>query len=174
MRSTFVVVLLAVTAVAGPASAQMGTGGVTNTGVFRSPTSDGSQAQSDNYATGRRLIHFGKYADAIPYLNSAHEERPHNADVLVYLGYAHHMTGDNELALDLYRAALQENPDHLLAHEYMGELYLSLNYLPSAQEQLARLNQLCPSGCDERDALNKAIASYQPPAPASPPTKSSN
>ena len=176
MRNKFVVVLLAIAATSSPTFAQMGVGGVNNTAVFHTPSNSGNQPQVDNYATGRRLVHFGKYAEAIPYLNSAHEERPHNADILVFLGYAHHMTGDNDLALDYYRAALQENPDHLLAHEYLGELYLSLNYLPSAQEQLGRLNQLCPSGCDERDALTKAIASYQPSASTAPPTppKSSN
>jgi tetratricopeptide (TPR) repeat protein len=175
MRKEFVVVLLALCAATAPALAQNAVrslgnyqhGVVANTG-----TSD--QPQENDYANGRRLLHFEKYAEAIPFLRRAHIEQPHNADILAYLGYAYHKTDDNDLALDYYHEALQENPDHLLAHEYMGELYLGLNYLPQAQEQLARLNQLCPSGCDERDALTKAIASYQPPASAAPPPKSSN
>jgi tetratricopeptide (TPR) repeat protein len=176
MRKEFVVVLLAFAAATVPASAQQM--GVRGGAIYHDMgTMDyGMAPQENDYATARRLIHFGKYAEAIPYLNNAHMEQPHKTDIIVYLGYAHHMTGDNDLALDYYRVALQEDPDHLLAREYLGELYLSLNYLPSAQEQLARLNQLCPSGCDERDALTKAIATYQASASAAPatPPKSSN
>jgi tetratricopeptide (TPR) repeat protein len=175
MRKEFVVVLLALATAIAPASAQMAVRGA---GIYQNgiagQTGYGTAPQENDYANGRRLIHFGKYAEAIPFLNSAHLEQPHNADILAFLGYAHHMTGDNDLALDLYKVALQENPDHLLAHEYLGELYLSLNYLPPAQEQLARLDQLCPSGCDERDALAKAIATFQASASATPPPKSPN
>ena len=34
----------------------------------------------------------------------------------------------------------------------------------SAQKELDTLASLCPDGCDERDALTKAIAAYVPPA----------
>jgi hypothetical protein len=49
-----------------------------------------------------------------------------------------------------------------------------MNDLTSAQGELTTLASLCPSGCDERDVLTKAIAAYTPPsgaaaAPASAP-----
>jgi tetratricopeptide (TPR) repeat protein len=172
MRKGFVVALLASAVAAAPAaSQQMGIRGaaVYHNGVVAN-AGYGDQQEND-YANGRRLIHFGKYAEAIPFLKNAHMEQPHNADILAYLGYAYHMAGDNDLAADYYQVALQENPDHLLAHEYLGELYLDKHNLPSAQEQLALLARGCPSGCDERDALTKAIGSYQAPATSS---KSSN
>jgi tetratricopeptide (TPR) repeat protein len=176
MRMGFVVVLVALAAVAAPASAQMAIRGaaVYHNGVVAN-AGYGDQQEND-YANARRLIHFGKYAEAIPYLNNAHMEQPHKADILAYLGYAHRMVGDNDLAVDYYQVALKEDPDNRLAHEYLGELYLGLNYLSSAQEQLAQLTRLCPSNCDERDALTKAIASYQAAASAMPATspKSSN
>jgi tetratricopeptide (TPR) repeat protein len=174
MRKEFVVVLLMFAAASAPASAQQM--GVRGGAIYHDMgTMDyGMAPQENDYANARRLIHFGKYADAIPYLKNAHMEQPHNADILTYLGYAHHMTGDNDLALDYYQVALQENPDQLLAHEYLGELYLGMHYLSSAQEQLAQLTRLCASGCDERDALTKAIATYQASASATPPPKSPN
>ena len=118
----------------------------------------------DDYATGRRLIHFEKYAEAVPFLKRAHNERPHDADVLAYLGYAEYMAGDGDDALDAYQAALTEDPDHKSAHEYLGELYLAKNNLAAARIQLAELVRICPSSCDERDALTKAIAASQPAA----------
>ena len=135
-----------------------------------------STPESDDYAMGRRLIHFEKYADAIPYLARARNERPHDSDTLTYLGYAHHMVGDDDIALDEYQAALKEDADHLLAHEYLGELYLGTHNPVSAQSQLSELVRLCLSNCDERDALTKAIATYRAATSAVPatPAKISN
>ncbi|MGD0866633.1 MAG: tetratricopeptide repeat protein [Rhizomicrobium sp.] len=132
--------------------------------------------ENDDYAQGRRLIHFEKYADAIPYLSRAHSERPHDADILAYLGFAHHMVGDDDLALEIYQRALTEDPNHLLAHDFLGELYLSRHDIKSAQAQLAALTSLCPSGCDETASLSKSIATYQAAASATPatPPKSAN
>ena len=133
-----------------------------------------STPETDDYAMGRRLVHFEKYAEAIPYLARAHNERPHDADILAYLGYAHHMVGDDDVSLNYYQSALAEDPDHKLAHQFLGELYLSKRNLVSAQAQLAELARICPSSCDERDALTKSIANYQASASEVPPPKSSN
>ena len=173
MRKQFLVVLMAL-ATAPAAAQQMG---VRGGAIYHDMgTMDyGMAPQENDYATGRRLIHFGKYAEAIPHLENAHTEQPHNAEILTYLGYAHQMNGDKDLAFDYYKVALQEDPDQLLAHEYLGELYLDRNFLSSAQEQLAQLARLCPSSCDERDALAKAVATYQAAASTAPATpKSSN
>jgi tetratricopeptide (TPR) repeat protein len=126
----------------------------------------GPQGQGDDYANARRLIHFKKYAEAIPFLDNAHGLHPHDADVLAFLGYAHYMVGDKDLSLAIYQKALTENPDHKLAHLFLGELYLGKNDVAAAQAQLAELARLCPSSCDERDALTKEVASYQPAPPA--------
>jgi tetratricopeptide (TPR) repeat protein len=175
MRKEFVAAILVLAAV--PAAAQNAVRSVGNYqhGVVANAGSGSDQPEND-YANGRRLMHFEKYAEAIPFLRSAHLQQPHNADILALLGYAYHMTGDNDLALAFYQAALQENPDHLQAHEYLGELYLDKHFLQSAQEQLAQLTRLCASGCDERDALTKSIATYQASASATPatPPKNSN
>jgi predicted Zn-dependent protease len=124
----------------------------------------------DDYSMAVRLIHQEKYSDAIPYLDRALANRPHNADILNYLGFTHRMVGEYSTSLGFYQQALKEDPDHKGAHEYLGELYLNLHDLASAQGQLAELTRLCPSGCDELDTLTKSIASYQAanPAPATP------
>jgi tetratricopeptide (TPR) repeat protein len=118
----------------------------------------------DDYATAVRLIKHQKYADAIPHLEMALADRPRSADILNYLGYTHRMLGDYASSLDFYKRALAIDPDHKGVHEYLGELYLQMNDLTSAQAELTTLASLCPSGCDERDMLTKAIAAYTPPA----------
>src|SRR5690242_6543550 len=119
-----------------------------------------------DYQIAVRLIKHEKYADAIPRLQSALADRPHDADILNYLGFTKRMVGDYPASLDYYTRALAENPNHKGVHEYLGELYLQMHDQPSAQKQLDTLASLCPSGCDERDALTKAIANYKPEAAA--------
>ena len=134
-----------------------------------------SSSGFDDYTTAVRLIRREKYADAVPYLNRALQEKPGNADVLNYLGYTHRMLGDYPGSLDFYQQALAHNPDHRGAHEYLGELYLKMNRLSDARGELAELTRLCSDGCEEKDVLTKAIADYQlaaasPPEPAVQPT----
>jgi tetratricopeptide (TPR) repeat protein len=121
-------------------------------------------ATFDEYSVAVRLIKHEKYADAIPHLDAALADRPRSADVLNYLGYTHRMIGDYNASLDYYKRALAINPDHKGVHEYLGELYLQMHDMPSAQHELETLASLCPSGCDERDTLTKAISAYAPPA----------
>ena len=125
----------------------------------------GGSATFDDYAVAVRLIKHEKYSDAIPHLLVALGDRPRSADILNYLGYSNRMIGQYPQSLAYYQRALSIDPDHKGVHEYLGELYLQMNDLPSAQKELATLMTLCPSGCDERDTLTKAIAAYTP-APA--------
>jgi len=134
-------------------------------------------ATFDDYSTARRLIRHQQYAEAIPHLESALAKRPQDADILNYLGYTHRMVGmtatdagrDGEfkMSLDYYQRALAIDPSHRGVHEYLGELYLQMHDMASAQKEQATLASLCPSGCDERETLDKAIAAYAPPAATS-------
>jgi len=128
----------------------------------------------DDYTTAKRLIKHEQYADAIPHLEKALAKRPRDADVFNYLGYTHRMVGvgetaparDNDFKLSLayYQQALAIDPNHKGVHEYLGELFLQMNDLNAAHHEMNELVILCPDGCDERDALNKALAAYVPPA----------
>jgi predicted Zn-dependent protease len=123
----------------------------------------------DDYGIAVRLIRHERYSDAIPHLLIALADKPQNADILNYLGYSSRMIGQFPQSLAYYQRALAINPEHKGVHEYLGELYLQMHDLPSAQQELATLASLCPSGCDERDTLTKSIAAYVPPAaPAAP------
>ena len=109
----------------------------------------------------KKLIKKEKYKRAINKLEKAMRDEPDNADIYNYLGFAHRKSGNYEESGTHYQKALSLDPNHKLALEYQGELFLTLNDLVSAQANLAQLANLCPRGCDERDDLAKAIARHQ-------------
>lgn len=137
-----------------------------------------SPIMRSDYETAKRLMRHQHYADAIPHLEFALADKPKDVHILNDLGYAKRMVGDYDSALDYYQRALAIDPNFTGAHQNLGEFYLAKNDLASAQKELATLATLCPSGCNERDALANAIKAYKPMAPpasdaaAQPPAKS--
>ena len=136
-----------------------GTGGALSRGV--GILGGTSTIGEDPYRTAVRLIHHEKYADAIPYIDQAAVDKPLSASVLSYAGYAHSKVAEYGTALDYLHRALAADPDNKPAHEYLGETNLAMHNMTAANAQLAELARLCPGGCDEKEALTKAIADYQ-------------
>ena len=79
------------------------------------------------------------------------------ADVYNLLGFTLRKTGDYQTSLTYYNKALELQPDHKAAHEYLGELYVETGDMAKANEQLASLQKLCPAGCEELSDLKQAI-----------------
>ena len=139
----------------------------------------------DELVIGADLVKQGKFAEAIPHLELALTRKPNNSTTLIYLGFSHRMigaefagdarTGEYEKALGYYRQAMAIDPDNKLLHEYLGKLHLLMRDQTSAQSELNALEKLCPSGCDERDALSNVLLAYMAKATmdrASPPAAS--
>ena len=98
------------------------------------------------------------YAAALTELRDLAED-VQQADVYNLLGFALRKTGDFKTSLTYYTKALEMQPDHKAAREYLGELYVETGNMEKAKEQLAALAKLCPGGCEEREDLQKAINS---------------
>ena len=81
-----------------------------------------------------------------------------HADVYNLMGFSLRKTGDYKQAYTFYRKALDFDPDHKGALEYLGELYVETGQTDKARENVARLRQLCPSGCEELADLEQAIS----------------
>jgi tetratricopeptide (TPR) repeat protein len=81
-----------------------------------------------------------------------------HADVYNLMGFSLRKTGDYQQAYTFYRKALDFDPNHKGALEYLGELYVETGQLEKAKENVARLKGLCPSGCEELADLEKAIS----------------
>jgi tetratricopeptide (TPR) repeat protein len=106
----------------------------------------------------RAKIKAKDFKSALVDLNAMINDNVQHADVYNLMGFSLRKTGDYKTAYTFYRKALDFDPDHKGALEYLGELYVETGDLPKARENLARLEKLCPSGCEEREDLEKAIA----------------
>jgi cytochrome c-type biogenesis protein CcmH/NrfG len=105
----------------------------------------------------RAKIKAKDYAAALTELRDIAEDTQ-QADVYNLLGFTLRKTGDFKTSLTYYTKALELQPDHKAAREYLGELYVETGNMEKAREQLAVLAKLCPAGCEEREDLQKAIS----------------
>lgn len=131
--------------------------------IIADPTDEAPQEGrlDPEYAAGRAAIAAKDWNTAIRSLSSAALRDTRNADIENYLGYAYRQSGQLELAFTHYRRALQLDPRHRGAHEYIGEAYLLINNLPKAEEHLAALQRICLIPCEEYEDLKKAVADYR-------------
>ena len=60
-----------------------------------------------------------------------------------------------------YMMAIEIDPSHLGAHEYLGELYLMRDQKDKALLMLEKIEQLAGSNNEEYKDLKKAIDEYQ-------------
>jgi len=123
--------------------------------------SDPSPPASNDHAAGKKAIDAGDWNGAIKSLTAAAQREPRNADIQNLLGYSYRKSGQLDPAFKHYERALQLDPRHLGAHEYIGEAYLMANNPAKAEEHLSALKKICLRVCEERDDLAKSIERYR-------------
>lgn len=117
------------------------------------------RAKADpEFAAGKKALEKEDWAGAIEHFSRAADR---NADVENYLGFAHRKRGEYELAFKHYDKALELDPRHRGAHEYMGEAYLLTGNPAKAEEHLSALNKLCLLPCGEYTELKAKLAAYK-------------
>jgi tetratricopeptide (TPR) repeat protein len=92
-------------------------------------------------------------AELVPLL-----ETHQHADVYNLMGFSLRKTGDYKQAYTFYRKALDFDPEHKGALEYLGELYVETGEIDKAKQNVALLQKLCPGGCEELADLERALA----------------
>jgi Flp pilus assembly protein TadD len=124
------------------------------------PGEEDDAALDPEYASGRKAIEAKDWRAAIGLLNSAALRDTRNPDIQNYLGYAYRNSGDLPAAFMHYNRALQLNPRHRGAHEYLGEAYLMIDNPGKAREHLDLLGKICLIPCEEYAMLQRKIAAY--------------
>ena len=114
-----------------------------------------------DYAAGKAAIDARNWGAAIKSLTIAAQRDPNNADIQNFLGYANRKLGQLDLAFKYYGRALEIDPKHRGAHEYVGEAYLMANNLAKAEEHLAALDKICFLPCEEYTDLKNEVAEYK-------------
>jgi predicted Zn-dependent protease len=119
------------------------------------PTPD--NASNPDYMAVKAQVDAGDYQAALTKLTALDQETPNDPDILNLIGFSLRKTGHPDQALDYYNRALAQNPEHLDANEYLGELYLEMKQPAKAQERLAVLEKAC-GDCEEYQELKEKIA----------------
>ncbi|MBX3499107.1 MAG: tetratricopeptide repeat protein [Alphaproteobacteria bacterium] len=114
-----------------------------------------------DFANGKAAIDRKDYTGAVASLTRVTQAEPRNANAWNLLGFATRKSGNPRGSLAHYQKALEIDPKHLGAHEYMGEAYLMLDDLPNAEILLKRLDSFCVFGCQEHRMLKSAIDNYK-------------
>ncbi|MCZ4312639.1 tetratricopeptide repeat protein [Comamonadaceae bacterium G21597-S1] len=112
----------------------------------------------------REAIRKQDWRRALAELNRAARDEPRNADIHNLLGYSYRKQARADLpkAFEHYRRAIELDPRHKGAHEYIGEAYLMDRKPQEAEKHLAALQQICGNTtCEEYVDLARAIADYK-------------
>lgn len=131
--------------------------------VFADPEeTDPDLAKVDqDYAAGRRAAERKDWAESVRLFERTEKRYPDHADVQNSLGFSYRNLKQFDLAFKHYQRALELDPRHRGAHEYIGEAYLMTGDLPNAQKHLAALKDICLLPCEELQDLERAIAQYR-------------
>ena len=129
--------------------------------VAPAPSAPGSFDAAASIERARDLIDRELYAQALATLEAVVSRNPGNADALNYLGFASRKLGRYQDARHYYDRALEIDPHHLGALEYLGELHVEMGDMDAARGNLAMLSALCPEGCEPLDELREVIAAHE-------------
>ncbi len=122
--------------------------------IYAAPSSWGKE---DKMSSVEEKINAKDYQSAINELTTMVESDSKNADAFNLLGYSNRKLKRYEVAEKFYQKALELNPKHKGAMEYLGELYVETNRLDEANQMLARLDKACYFTCEEFKLLKAAI-----------------
>ncbi len=121
----------------------------------------GGSKKNSKYAPIIEFLDKEQYQKAIEASQKALSKSPDNADLLNYIAYSYRKLGQFPDAFVYYFKALEFDPGHRGANEYLGELYLQTGHLARAQERLQVLDKECFLPCGAYTDLKKAIKAYQ-------------
>jgi Flp pilus assembly protein TadD len=117
-------------------------------------------SRDEDYAAGRRAIEQKDWAQAARQFKRAELRHPDHADLQNMLGFSYRNLKQFDLAFKHYERAIELDPRHRGAHEYIGEAYLMTGNLAGARRHLAALKEICLLPCEELTDLERAIAEY--------------
>ena len=108
------------------------------------------------YQQGRDLALGGHYEEALGALAAVQNQN--DSKVLTMLGYAKRKLGRFDEGMAYYQRALAIDPDNADTREYLGEAYVETGRMDLAKAELANVQTLCGTECEQYQDLAAAIA----------------
>jgi tetratricopeptide (TPR) repeat protein len=96
-----------------------------------------------------------RYNDALAVLDKV--KNPNTAVALNYRGYVTRHLGRLDEGIGYYLKSVALEPHYAQVREYLGEAYVIKGDMAKAQEQLAVIETLCGTKCEEYEDLAEAI-----------------
>ena len=159
MAGAFTLALPIAAALAAGGGGGGSSGGSGGGGSNKLTITNDSNADAD-YQQAQTAIAGADYRTAADLLQKVLSRQPENPDVLNLMGFSQRKLGDSSTALAYYKRALDLQPNHIGANEYLGELYLELKEPNLAEQRLAVLQQAC-GNCEEYTELKDKIEKYK-------------
>ncbi len=107
----------------------------------------------------RELAYEGYLQAALDVLETI--ENQNDTMVLTYYGFVHRSQGNADLGVTYYQAALQVDPDNVLARSYMGQGFAAAGQTDLAQAELTEIRKRGGRGTWAEFALRQAISTGQ-------------
>ena len=139
-------------------------------GAGTSSSTDASTETSDQiiklYELAEKHIYNQSYEKSLKLLKKLTKREDlgkKRADIYNLLGFSYRKLENPDLdkSFSAYMMAIEIDPSHLGAHEYLGELYLMRDQKDKAVIILKKLDQLAGSNTEEYKELKIAIDAYQ-------------
>jgi tetratricopeptide (TPR) repeat protein len=119
-----------------------------------------NQTNAD-FVAGKKAVEAKDWPIAAAAFERAVKRDPKSADAYNMLGYSYRWQNRMDESFTAYGKALELDPNHKGAHEYIGIAYLKAKQPDKAKEHLARLEKICGTNCEEYKDLAKALADYK-------------
>ena len=136
-----------------------------NTSSSTAPEIDNSDQIKILYKKAEKYIeedNFKKSLKVLKALTKREDLGGFRADIYNLLGFSYRKLNkpDFDKSFAAYMMAIELDPEHIGAHEYLGELYLMLEDKSKALEMLAKLEVMVGKSSKEYLDLEKAINQY--------------
>jgi tetratricopeptide (TPR) repeat protein len=124
------------------------------------PAARSSRSDPD-FVAGEKAVKAQQWPAAVQSMTKVVERDAASAGAWNYLGFSYRHMGELDKSFAAYDKALQINPQHRNAREYLGEAYLQAGRLDDAEAQLKALDKLCRLPCEQYRDLKEKIADYK-------------
>ena len=118
-------------------------------------------AEDRDMAAARQAIKDRQWTLAANHLQRVVAREPRNADAHNLLGFSYRWMERMNESFAHYAKALEIDPRHRGAHEYVGVAYLKVGNKAKAEWHLAQLRDICGANCEETRSLAAKVSEFR-------------